>query len=831
MKTPSDSSTEWEALRAKIIGLGERSLRKSYYPELERRLIELERFRALLDQSNDLIFLAQIPSGRFADVNESACRQLGYARAALLAMSIGDLVPRPIGDKMAALLADEGQVGQAGVTIVTTFNFDGGKMPVEMSVRLVAFSDAAYAVIVARDITERKRAEEALREREQHAQSLVRLSKQLERAQTYAEILDAASAEVRNTIGYQNLWVYLLSEDKKYFKALVAGGPTAGTVTLEEGLATLTIAGDRMLEEIAEARGLVVVEEARTDPRTDKEIVARLGNRTIVNVPIVLFDKNLGSVGTGSFGDEGVRVPTQSEQEFLTALASHLAVSLDRVHSLAERERATIALRESEERIKRITENAKDFIYRMSVPDGKYEYVNSAVTEITGYTPAEFYAQPLLIREIIHPDWRQYFEEQWSTLLEGQAPPFYEYQILHKSGQTRWINQRNVLIKDREGIPIALEGIGTDTTDHKQAEQEHLAHLRFLESLDRVNRVIQRADDLERLMSDVLDSVLSIFDCDRAWLVYPCDPEAASWRVPMERTRPEFPGIFASGLEAPMAPDVVKVIQTVRAASGPVRFGPGSEHSLGDETPKRFHVQSMMAMAVYPKVDKPYMFGLHQCSSPRLWTPEEERLFQEIGRRLADALTSLLAYGDLQESERKLAEAQRIAHVGYWDHNIGADRISGSDETHRIFGTPQAHILNFARFLELVHPEDRPNVVQAAAAARRGDPPYDLEYRVVRPDGQVRFVHNQWDVKRDESGRPRHLFGTVQDITELRQAEDKLRASEARFRALVDHAADAFFLFDDQGAILDANRQACESLGYTREELIAMTPLDFDVDA
>ena len=53
-------------------------------------------------------------------------------------------------------------------------------------------------------------------------------------------------------------------------------------------------------------------------------------------------------------------------------------------------------------------------------------------------------------------------------------------------------------------------------------------------------------------MSDVLDEMLSIFDCDRAWLVYPCDPEAASWRVQMEHTRPDFPGAFALGVDLPV---------------------------------------------------------------------------------------------------------------------------------------------------------------------------------------------------------------------------------------------------------------------------------------
>ena len=64
---------------------------------------------------------------------------------------------------------------------------------------------------------------------------------------------------------------------------------------------------------------------------------------------------------------------------------------------------------------------------------------------------------------------------------------------------------------------------------------------------------------------------------------------------------------------------------------------------MPEEVAKRFGIKSQISMVLYPKGDKPYLFGLHQCSYPRVWTPQEERLFQEIGRRLADALTSLLS--------------------------------------------------------------------------------------------------------------------------------------------------------------------------------------------
>ena len=194
-------------------------------------------------------------------------------------------------------------------------------------------------------------------------------------------------------------------------------------------------------------------------------------------------------------------------------------------------------------------------------------------------------------------------------------------------------------------------------------------------------------------------------------------------------------------------------------------------------------------MAVHPKADKPYMLGLHQCSYPRVWTSQEERLFQEIGRRLEDALTSLLMFRNQGESERKLEEAQRLAHVGYWERDTDTDLITWSDETYRIFGLrPQERIFNLAQLPELVHPEDKQIVIKAVAEALRGGPRYDVEYRVVRPNGEVRLVHSQGDVMWDESGRPRRMFGTVQDITERKQAEQRLVAQHTVTQILAQAA-------------------------------------------
>jgi PAS domain S-box-containing protein len=83
---------------------------------------------------------------------------------------------------------------------------------------------------------------------------------------------------------------------------------------------------------------------------------------------------------------------------------------------------------------------------------------------------------------------------------------------------------------------------------------------------------------------------------------------------------------------------------------------------------------------------------------------------------------------------------------------------------------------------ELIHPEDRQSMVRATKAAEQGGPRYDVEYRVARPDGEVRIVHSQGDVRRDESGRPQRVFGILQDITERKRAEAEVRESERRYR-------------------------------------------------
>jgi PAS domain S-box-containing protein len=171
---------------------------------------------------------------------------------------------------------------------------------------------------------------------------------------------------------------------------------------------------------------------------------------------------------------------------------------------------------------------------------------------------------------------------------------------------------------------------------------------------------------------------------------------------------------------------------------------------------------------------------------------------------------------DLQESKAKLEEAQRITHVGYWEWDILTGRVNWSDETYRIYGMqPQERPMDIAACQEKIYPEDWQRGMEEALG--RGAR-FNAECRVIRPTGEVRIAHFQGHVKMDASGRPYNMFGTVQDITDRKRAEDRIREQEAELRQILDLTPQLVTVFGPNFERLYANRGVLDYLGVSFEE-------------
>ncbi|MDP9438859.1 MAG: PAS domain S-box protein, partial [Actinomycetota bacterium] len=175
----------------------------------------------------------------------------------------------------------------------------------------------------------------------------------------------------------------------------------------------------------------------------------------------------------------------------------------------------------------------------------------------------------------------------------------------------------------------------------------------------------------------------------------------------------------------------------------------------------------------------------------------------------------------LRLSERSLAQAQRIARIGNWEHELGENRTHWSDEMYRIFGlAPRDLVPSYRTFMLFVHPDDKRRVEESVRAALYGSGPEDIEYRIVRPDGEVRSIYTQYEAVYDATGRPLKFFGTVQDVTEHKEAEQKLKEAERKYRLLVEQIPAVAYI--DRADVPDAASYTSPRietlLGYTPEE-------------
>lgn len=182
---------------------------------------------------------------------------------------------------------------------------------------------------------------------------------------------------------------------------------------------------------------------------------------------------------------------------------------------------------------------------------------------------------------------------------------------------------------------------------------------------------------------------------------------------------------------------------------------------------------------------------------------------------------------DLQRTNELLSLAQRESKAGVWDWELGNGKLTWSDELFQLFGLdPKTSTAHFDTWRNLILPADRQLAEERINAALRDGTPLYNEYRIVLPDGETRWIAAIGNTIRNERNEISRMTGLCFDITEQKEMQRRTLQSEQRYKTLVQQAADALFVHDFSGNFLEVNQQACDSTGYSREELLRMNVTD-----
>lgn len=192
-----------------------------------------------------------------------------------------------------------------------------------------------------------------------------------------------------------------------------------------------------------------------------------------------------------------------------------------------------------------------------------------------------------------------------------------------------------------------------------------------------------------------------------------------------------------------------------------------------------------------------------------------------LGLRYYDISERVTAQKVLQESERRLRESQRIARIGSWERNLETNEVIWSDEIYRILGVkPDEVEPSHEWFLERVHPDDRALLLGETRRLFEEHGSLSVRFRMILPDGSIRVMSTEAELRLDESGKPVSIAGTMQDVTERVRSEEALRKSEEILRLFMESATDSFAILDQNLNFVDVNRATARLYGIRKEDFV-----------
>ena len=426
-----------------------------------------------------------------------------------------------------------------------------------------------------------------------------------------------------------------------------------------------------------------------------------------------------------------------------------------RVENLTERSRAEDALRQSEERYRRLVEHSPDGVAIHS--EGKLVFANAAALRLVGATdPSQVLGRP--VTDFVHPDSRETVRERIDRLRLGEPLPLIEERFLRLDGRT--IEVEVGAIPFRHAGREASQVIVRDVTARKRAE-------RLQAALYRIAQVTSAAQDMEAFFASV-HAIVGELMCARNFYVALRDEAAGDVRI----------AYFAD--ECDVAPARLEPGRTLTAhvlrTGEPLLASP----AVFADLLARGEVESVGQPSVdwlgvpLKRGDRTFGAVVVQSYTEQVRFGEAEKeLLTFVARHLAAAIDRKSAADALRESETRFRTVAETAPCAIFIYQ-GTRFVYANPAMSRISGYDRGRILAMD-FWDLVHPEDRQEVRDRGLARQRGEPvPSRYEFRIVRRDGAVRWVDLSAGTV-EHAGRPAGL-GVAFDITERRQAEEQVHA-------------------------------------------------------
>ena len=495
---------------------------------------------------------------------------------------------------------------------------------------------------------------------------------------------------------------------------------------------------------------------------------------------------------------------------------------------ISDRKRAEEQLRESEARFRGTFEQAAVGIAHVSV-EGRFLHVNEKLCAILGHTREEL--SGMTFTELTVPEDRAGGLEARRAMLAGEQSAYTtEKRYRHKDGQVVWVNLVTTPERSATGNPQYFISVFEDITPRKLAEFR-------LHRLNRLHTVLSRTGEAAvrtRTRQELYDSLCRIVVEDgRLRMALVLELEEVSGQV-RQAAR------FGQGLdyleelritlEGPLSQGTIGSVLRSGTPDFCNDFANDPRMSPWRERAIQF---GFLSTASFPlKLGEATIGVLTLFAGEVGYFQEDEiRLMTSVAGNVSFTLDALRKEQErqrvetaLRASESSMAVAQQIAHFGSWELDLSdpdhpdSNSLRWSDEMFRIAGfEPRSVPVTNELFFSLVPSEEHEGIRQTLAAAIRDRCPYSFVHRLVRPDGEVRFVSETAQISFEEvSRRPHMMIGTAHDITERRMAEARI----AEQAALIDEAHDAIILRDLEHRVIFWNRGAERVFGWTPKEAL-----------